>query len=98
MSNSDLPKILNFIDGKLIEPSSGKYLDNIEPATGKAYSLVPDSDAADVDRAVVAAEGAFPAWSSMPAQERSRHLNRIADLIERDLEKLARAESVDNGK
>ncbi|OLE68036.1 MAG: 2-hydroxymuconic semialdehyde dehydrogenase, partial [Bacteroidetes bacterium 13_1_20CM_4_60_6] len=70
----------------------------IEPATGKPYSLVPDSDARDVEMAVAAAEQAFPAWSKTPAADRSRILLRIADLIERDLEKLARAESIDTGK
>src|SRR5256884_4412533 len=91
-------KIQNFIDGQFIEPVGGQYLDNIEPATGKPYSKVADSDARDVDLAVVAAEKAFVDWSRTPAAERSRILLRIADLIERDLEKLARAESIDTGK
>src|SRR5881398_2451085 len=91
-------KIKNFIDGKFVDPVGGKYLDNIEPATGKLYSLVPDSDAHDVDLAVAAAEKAFTDWSKKPAAERSRILLRIADLIERDLEKFARAESIDTGK
>jgi aminomuconate-semialdehyde/2-hydroxymuconate-6-semialdehyde dehydrogenase len=91
-------QIRNFINGKLVEPIGGKYLDNIEPATGKPYSQVPDSDAHDVDLAVAAAEKAFPDWSKKPAAERSKILLRIADLIERDLEKLARAESIDTGK
>jgi len=91
-------KIRNFIDGKFVEPAGGRYLDNIEPATGKPYSQVADSDAQDVDLAVVAAEKAFADWSKKSATERSRLLLRIADLIERDLEKLARAESIDTGK
>ena len=91
-------KIRNFVDGQFVEPVGGKYLDNIEPATGKPYSLVPDSDARDVELAVTAAEKAFPSWSKTPAADRSRLLLRIADLIERDLEKLARAESIDTGK
>jgi aminomuconate-semialdehyde/2-hydroxymuconate-6-semialdehyde dehydrogenase len=91
-------QIQNFIDGEFVEPISGKYLDNIEPATGKPYSQVPDSDARDVDLAVAAAETAFVDWSKKPAAERSRFLLRIADLIERDLEKFARAESIDTGK
>jgi aminomuconate-semialdehyde/2-hydroxymuconate-6-semialdehyde dehydrogenase len=74
------------------------YLDNIEPATGKPYSQVADSGAHDVDLAVAAAEKAFRDWSKRPAAERSRILLRIADLIERDLEKFARAESIDTGK
>ena len=95
---TELPKIRNFIDGQFVEPLGGKYLDNIEPATGKPYSLVPDSDAKDVELAVAAAEKAFSAWAKTPAAERSRILLRIADLIERDLDKLARAESIDTGK
>jgi aminomuconate-semialdehyde/2-hydroxymuconate-6-semialdehyde dehydrogenase len=95
---TELVKIRNFIDGKFVEPIGGKYLENIEPATGRPYSLVPDSEAQDVELAVAAAEKAFPAWSKTPAADRSRVLLRIADLIERDLEKLARAESIDTGK
>ena len=91
-------KIRNFIDGQFIEPVGGRYLDNIEPATGKAYSQVADSDTRDVDLAVAAAEKAFTDWSRTPAMERSRILLRIADLIERDLEKFALAESIDTGK
>src|SRR5438874_720871 len=91
-------RILNFIGGEFREPTSGKYLDNIEPATGKPYSQVADSGKEDVDLAVAAAEKAFADWSKTPAQKRSQILLRIADLIERDLEKLARAESIDTGK
>jgi len=91
-------KIRNFIGGQFVEPVGGKYLDNIEPATGLPYSQVADSDGRDVESAVAAAEKAFPDWSRTPASERSRILLRTADLIERDLEKLARAESIDTGK
>jgi aminomuconate-semialdehyde/2-hydroxymuconate-6-semialdehyde dehydrogenase len=95
---SELEKIRNFIDGQFVEPAGGKYLENIEPATGKPYSQVADSDARDVALAVAAAEKAFPDWSHTPAADRSRLVLRIADLIERDLEKFARAESIDTGK
>src|SRR5437764_4422177 len=91
-------KIQNFIDGQFVEPLGGRYLDNVEPATGKAYSQVADSDARDVDLAVAAAEKAFIEWSRTSGADRSRILLRIADFIERDLEKLARAESIDTGK
>jgi len=91
-------QIRNFIDGQFVEPIGAKYLDNIEPATGKPYSQVADSDARDVELAVAAAKKAFVNWSRMPAAERSKILLRIADLIERDLEKLASAESIDTGK
>ena len=88
----------NFINGEFVEPIDGRYLDNVEPATGKPYSQAADSDAHDVDLAVTAAEKAFVDWSKQPAAERSRFLLRVADLIERDLEKFARAESIDTGK
>jgi len=94
----DFFQIRNFIGGQFVEPVGDKYLDNSEPATGEPYSQVADSGKEDVDLAVAAAEKAFPDWSKKPAAERSTILLRIADLIERDLEKLARAESIDTGK
>ncbi|MFL6583332.1 MAG: aldehyde dehydrogenase family protein, partial [Chthoniobacterales bacterium] len=96
---SDSPvRIRNFIDGEFGEPIAGQYLENIEPATGQPYSHVADSDSPDLEKAVAAAERAFPPWSRTPAPERSRILLRIAELIERDLEELAQAESIDTGK
>ncbi|MEP6955286.1 MAG: aldehyde dehydrogenase family protein, partial [Chthoniobacterales bacterium] len=97
-ARNSLPTIGNFTGGQWLEPQSGAYLDNIEPATGKVYSRVADSDAADVEFAVAAAEKAFAGWSGTTAAERSRILLRIADFIERDLEQLALAESIDTGK
>ncbi len=96
--HTQLERIRNFIGGEFVEPVSRRYLDNIEPATGKPYSQVADSDAHDVNLAVAAAEKAFCDWSKKPAAERSCFLLRIAELIERDLEKFARAESIDTGK
>jgi aminomuconate-semialdehyde/2-hydroxymuconate-6-semialdehyde dehydrogenase len=96
--HTEIVRIKNFIDGQFVEPIGGKYLDNIEPATGKPYSQVADSDAQDVDLAVAAAEKTFCDWSKKTVAERSRFLLRIADLIERDLDKFARAESIDTGK
>ncbi|HET9052714.1 MAG TPA: aldehyde dehydrogenase [Cyclobacteriaceae bacterium] len=93
-----MKKILNYINGVLTEPFSGAYLDNINPAEGRAYSLIPDSGNKDVNHAVEAAKRAFVKWSAMPAQERSNILIKIADLIDRDLDKLALAESIDQGK
>jgi aminomuconate-semialdehyde/2-hydroxymuconate-6-semialdehyde dehydrogenase len=93
-----MQKILNYIDGEHVPPASGNYLDNINPAEGRVYSQVPDSDATDVQRAVEAALKAFPMWSSMPVEKRAAILQKIADLIDRDLNKLALAESVDQGK
>ncbi|OWP64651.1 2-hydroxymuconic semialdehyde dehydrogenase [Hymenobacter amundsenii] len=91
-------QLLNLIGGELVPPGAGCYLPVIEPATGQAFAQVPDSDAADVDAAVRAGEAALPAWRALPAEERGRLLVRLAELIERDLEALAQAESQDNGK
>jgi aminomuconate-semialdehyde/2-hydroxymuconate-6-semialdehyde dehydrogenase len=91
-------KLQNYINGQLLAPTGGTYIDNYNPATGEVYSHIPDSDAADVQLAVDAAKAAFPIWSLMPASERSRILMRVADLILERLDELALAESVDNGK
>ncbi|MBK8291907.1 MAG: aldehyde dehydrogenase [Flammeovirgaceae bacterium] len=90
--------ILNYINGQLIAPVSGQYLDNINPAEGKVYGNIPDSDSADVTKAVESAAAAFPIWSAMPLTKRANILLKIAELIDRDLDKLALAESADQGK
>ena len=91
-------KLKNYINGELIAPVSGNYLDNINPAIGKVYSYIPDSDEKDVELATQAALTAFPEWSKMPKEKRARIIQKIAFLIEENLEKLAEAESIDNGK
>lgn len=97
MSDSKI-KIENYIGGELVAPISGEYLDNFNPATGEVYSLIPDSDERDVEKAVEAARKAFPAWSKTSAEVRHDVLMRVVQLIERDLDSLAEAESIDNGK
>ena len=91
-------RLANLVDGRLQAPRSGRYLDVHEPATGAVFAQCPDSDAADVDVAVEAAQRAFPAWSALSPERRAGLLNRLADLVERDLEPLARLESRDSGK
>jgi aminomuconate-semialdehyde/2-hydroxymuconate-6-semialdehyde dehydrogenase len=88
----------NFIDGTFVAPVSKSYFDDLNPATGEVIAQIPDSDGADVDRAVEAAKRAFPSWSNVRAEERSRILLRLADLIEQNLDELAELESRDNGK
>lgn len=88
----------NFIAGEIVAPRAGKFLDNVDPATGQVYSRVPASDADDVEAAVAAAAAAFPAWSRTPAATRSKLLLAIADRIERNLEQFAMAECIDTGK
>ena len=88
----------NLIDGRIVAPQRGRYLDVFEPATAAVFAQCPDSDAADVDAAVAAAARAAAAWAATPAEERAGLLNRLADLVERDLEPLAELESRDAGK
>lgn len=88
----------NYVNGNIVGPEGGQHLDVIEPATGETIARIPASDERDVNCAADAAQAAFPAWSHTPAAERSRLLLRIADLIERDLDRLAALESQDTGK
>ncbi|WP_422007203.1 aldehyde dehydrogenase [Roseivirga pacifica] len=90
--------IQNYIGGELMPAKSGATLENIEPAKGKVYGTIPDADATDVQSAVEAAEAAFPAWSKTPREERSRLMLKVAELIDQNLDRLAAAESKDNGK
>lgn len=88
----------NYINGKLIPPSSGNYIDNYDPSRGKVFSKVPDSDEKDVQLAVDAAQDAFPLWSKLGNERRHDFLMKIVAAIEQNLTKLAQAESLDNGK
>ena len=88
----------NYIGGRWVEPQGGRYLDNLTPITGRAFTSVPRSDAADIEAALDAAHAAKGAWGRTSAAERSNVLLRIADRIEENLELLAYAETWDNGK
>lgn len=90
--------LANLIDGQPQAPLRGRYLDVDEPAVGHPFAQCPDSDTTDVGAAVAAARRAFPAWAATPAERRAQLLNRLAELVERDLEPLARLESRDSGK
>jgi len=89
------------IDNKWVESVSGKTFETINPATGEVLAKVAEADAPDVDLAVKAARKAFHSkapWRRMSAAERGRLLNRLADLIEENIEELATLEALDNGK
>ena len=88
----------NYIGGCLIAPLSGKFMDCINPATGEVYCQVPNSNEKDIEVAVIAAKKAFTTWSKITNEERFKILNRIADLIDENIEELALAETTDNGK
>ncbi|WP_164961993.1 aldehyde dehydrogenase family protein [Rubrivivax sp. JA1026] len=88
----------NFIGGKFVPPVEGQYFDVVTPITGKPYTRAARSGAADIERALDAAHAAADAWGRTPPADRSNILLRIADRIEQNLELLAYAETVDNGK
>jgi len=93
-----MEKLSNYINGELIPPSSGNYIENFEPARGEVYSLIPDSDENDVEKAVQSSKVAFESWSKTSKEERSAILMKISDLIIEHFDEFAEAESRDNGK
>lgn len=95
---AEMEQLANLIDGRMTAPERGAYIENVDPVIAVAYSRVPDSDAADVDHAVEAAKGAAANWSAMATADRSESLLALADLVERNLDELARMESIDTGK
>src|SRR5947209_11829613 len=88
------------IDNRFVDSASGKTFPSINPATGEEICQVAEADAEDVNRAVRAARTAFDhgPWRRMAAAERGRLLNKLADLIEKHADELARLEALDNGK
>lgn len=91
-------RYVNFIGGKWEAPCAGRYFDNISPITGKSVCQIARSDASDIEAALDAAHAARQSWASTSPAERARVLHRIADRMEANLEKLAVAETWDNGK
>jgi aldehyde dehydrogenase len=88
----------NFIGGQWVKPVGGEYFEALSPVNGQPFCEVARSTGADIDKAVDAAHAAAPAWGKTSVAERSVLLNKIADVIEANLEKIALAESWDNGK
>ena len=88
----------NYIGGEWKAPKAGKYFDNISPITGQPVCEIARSDASDIEAALDAAHAAKDAWGRTPVAERAQILNKIADRIEANLEKIALAETWDNGK
>jgi aldehyde dehydrogenase len=88
----------NFIGGEWVRPVNGRYFENLTPVTGKPFCEVPRSDDKDIQAALDAAHAAKARWGATTASERADILNKIADRIEANLEKLALVETLDNGK
>ena len=88
----------NFIGGEWVAPKSGEYFDNISPVDGEVLTKIPRSNEEDVELAVKAASEAFKSFKHTSVAQRSTLLNKVADAIEANLEALAVAETLDNGK
>ena len=88
----------NFIGGDWVPPAGGQYFEALSPVNGQPFCEVARSTAADIDKALDAAHAAAPAWGRTSPAQRAVILNAIADVIEANLEKIALAESWDNGK
>lgn len=88
----------NFIGGKWIAPVNGKYFENPSPVDGKVFTMIPRSDKHDIELALDAAHAAAPAWTKSSATQRSNILLKVADIMEANLELLARVETWENGK
>src|ERR1700689_4581346 len=88
------------IDNRWIPSESGRTFATINPSTGEEICQIAEADAPDVEKAVRAARAAFEhgPWRKMQASERGRLMHRLADLIEKNGDELARLESLDNGK
>ena len=92
------PRYGHYIGGEFVDPIKGQYFENISPVTGKPFTEVGRGTAEDIDRAVDVAWQAFESWKRTTPAERSVILNKIADRIEQNLEKIAVAETWENGK
>ena len=88
----------NFVNGKKVSATSEKVQDLINPATGEVFAKAPVSNAADVDKAMKAAAGAFEIWKESTPGERQKAINKIADAIEARSEELIGIESENTGK
>ena len=88
----------NFIGGQFVAPVKGEYFDNISPIDGKVFTKAARSGKEDIELALDAAHAAFPSWSKSSAAYRAGILNKVADVMQANLEMLATIETIDNGK
>ena len=88
----------NYIGGRWVAPVDGQYFDNVSPVTGKNFCQIARSNEKDVNLALDAAHAAKDAWGKTSGTERAIILNKIADIMEANLETIAIAETIDNGK
>src|SRR6476660_9202369 len=92
------PRYDHFIGGEYVPPAKGQYFENPTPITGETFTEVARGTAEDVEKALDAAHAAAPAWGKTSAADRANVLNKMADRVEANVEKIAIAESWENGK
>jgi len=99
-AQSKLEKFDNYINGKLCQPSSGKYFESEYPYTGLPWALIAQSNKEDVNKAVYAAKDAFtsPEWADLSPTARGKLLRKLGDTIVANVDRLAKIEMTDNGK
>ena len=93
-----MKKISNYINGKLIQPVKSNYIDIYNPSLGEVYAKCPDSDSEDLKMALKSAKKAFNQWRNSSNEYRRDIILKIADEIEKNSDKFALAETIDNGK
>ena len=93
-----MKKLQNFINGKSVDSASGETTTLINPSTGQAFATAPNSNAADIDKAMKAASEAFPIWRDSTPSERQRALLKTADAIEARAQEFVDIESENCGK
>src|SRR6185437_5672772 len=98
MSTTASATLQNFVDGELVDPTSGETTAVVNPATGEEIAQAPASCAEDVARAVGAAQAAFEGWAAATPGERALALLRLADAVEEHGDELAEIEAANAGK
>ncbi len=93
-----MERICNFIGGEFQDPISHSHFESVNPATGEAIALIPESGSEDINRAVSIAQEALSSWRETSFAERAQILRRISELIKENTEELAALESMDQGK
>src|ERR1700726_920957 len=97
-ATTQAPDLQNYVHGGWRRSATQEYVDVINPATAEVLARTPLSTSAEVDAAVQAAAGAFPAWRRTPPGERVQYLFKLKNLLEEHLDELSRLITLENGK
>lgn len=97
MTKTEVQYYSNIINGEQMTPETNKWMDSIDPATGKAWAKIPLSTESDADKACKAANGAFPEWSKLSARMRGNYLRQVGDALTEHIDELLELETKNNG-